>query len=289
MREFRPPVRPSLFRSVFSGVVALMLVVSAAAMLVLASSSNQVTYAIAGGTLMVDSGSHFDGARTIPLTLVHDRRVVALAGGRRTCGTVMAGYCTGRWTYPELGTVWQAGNCSSQGVLITTLDGDLPVVVTPPDPEAFVAGLDARSDLTIALPAADAAGLRIFLAAAAVFSLLMAALLVSLLLLGPGRMVYGVGEGRLEVRTLFGRRSWSLHGLRARPHVPRVTLRLAGTAAPGYYTGLYRVDGSNTRIYATDLKSGVLVEGPARVYLSPENVAGFLDALRAAGAEVQAA
>jgi hypothetical protein len=122
-----------------------------------------------------------------------------------------------------------------------------------------------------------------------VFGLIMGGMVVALMLLGPGRMAYRIGEGRLEVSTLFGGRSWPLKELRARPHRPHVTLRVAGTAAPGYYTGLFRVDGTNTRIYATDLKSGVLLEGPARVYLSPADVTAFLEALRVAGAQVEAA
>jgi hypothetical protein len=288
MREFRPPVRPSLFRTVFGVGMGLMLLVFAALMVALASGSNRITYAIAGGTLTVDSGSRFDGVRTIPLARVHERSVVSLQGARRSRGTSMAGYCTGRWSYPALGTVWQATNCSSPGVLLVTSDGDLPVVVTPPDPAAFIAALEAGQDLRIALPQTDATILRVLPVVGAVFALVMGGIVVGLMLLGPGRMAYRVGEGRLEVSTLLGRRSWPLQELRARPHSPRVTLRVAGTAAPGYYTGLFRVDGTSTRIYATDLKSGVLLEGPARVYLSPEDVPGFLDALRVAGAQVEA-
>jgi hypothetical protein len=65
-----------------------------------------------------------------------------------------------------------------------------------------------------------------------------------------------------------------------------VTLRVAGTAMPGYYTGYFRADGQSTRVYATDLKDGVLLEGPARIYLSPADPEAFLAALREEGGTV---
>jgi hypothetical protein len=123
-------------------------------------------------------------------------------------------------------------------VLLVTTDGDLPVVVSPPDPAAFLAALDAGQDFAIDLPAGDGTSIRVLPLAGA--------------------------------------------------HSPEVTLRIAGTGAPGYYTGLFRVDGVSTRVYATNVRAGVLVEGPARVYLSPEDVPGFLDAMRVAGAHLDA-
>jgi hypothetical protein len=42
-----------------------------------------------------------------------------------------------------------------------------------------------------------------------------------------------------------------------------------------------------TRVYATNLKEGVLLEGPARIFLSPADIAGFLDELGAAGVKVE--
>jgi hypothetical protein len=287
MREFRPPVRASLFRTVFGVGMGVVMLIFAGAMLLLGTGSNRIRYSLAGAVLTIDSGSRFDGARTVPLGLVHERRLVSLQGGRRTRGTAMAGYCTGRWTYPELGTVWQATSCSARGVLLVTSDGDLPIVVSPPDPAAFLAALDASQDFTIVLPAADGTLIRVLPLGGAAFGLVIGATIVALMLLGPRRMVYRVGEGRLEVSTLFGRRSWPIQQLRARRYSAKVTLRLAGTGAPGYYTGLFRADGENTRIYATNVKAGVLVEGPARVYLSPEDVPGFLDAMRTAGAQVE--
>jgi hypothetical protein len=102
-------------------------------------------------------------------------------------------------------------------------------------------------------------------------------------------MRYLVGDGRLRVNTIFSRRDWATQGMHARPHTPRVTLRVAGTAVRGYYTGWFRADGKTTRVYATDLAAGVLIDGPARVFLSPEDRAGFLAALGAEGATIDEA
>ncbi len=259
----------------------------AAVMVTLAGGSHRISYAVSGGTLTVDSGSWLDGVRTLPLSLIREHSVVSLRGGKRTRGTAMGGYCTGRWTYPELGTVWQATGCTAMGVVLVTSDGDMPVVVSPPDATPFIAALDAGQDQRIELHQPDTTMIRVLPLFGAVVAVVLGGIVVGLMLLGPGRMAYRVGEGRLEVSTLFGRRSWPLQEISARPHSPRVTLRIAGTGAPGYYTGIFRVDGTTTRVYATDLKSGVLLEGPARVYVSPENVAGFLDALRVGGARVQ--
>jgi hypothetical protein len=288
MREFRPPQRPSTFRTLFAAFVGLSLLGMVVVMFLVASGSHRITYTIADGTLTVDSGSRLDGVRVVPLGLVHERRIVTLRGARRTGGTAAPGYCTGRWSYDGIGPVWQATNCTAQGVLVTASDGDRPVLVTPPDAQAFFQALDRREDLSVALPVGDDTLLRVLPFGAAFFGLVVGGMTVAMLLLGPGRMVYRIGEGRLEVSTIFGRRSWILHGLRARPHAAGKTRRIAGTAIGGYYTGLYQVDGKRTRIYATELTSGVLVEGAdGRAFLSPEDPGAFLHALAAAGATAE--
>ena len=100
----------------------------------------------------------------------------------------------------------------------------------------------------------------------------------------PGRLRYRVVSGGLEVATLLGVKSFPTAGCTARSHRPRVGMRLWGTGAPGYYTGTYRVDGANTKLYTTSIEEGVLIEGPGvRVFVNPENEAAFLDAIRSTG------
>jgi hypothetical protein len=61
-------------------------------------------------------------------------------------------------------------------------------------------------------------------------------------------------------------------------------MRLWGTGAPGYYTGLYRMDGTNTKVYATSVDEGVLLEGDkVRVFVNPDNEAAFLEAMHTLG------
>jgi len=287
MKEFRPPVRRSTLALVFAVVIGLVTFGGAVALGLIAMGSSQVTYEIAGGTLTIDSGSLLDGKRAVPLANVTDARAVELSGGRRTRGTGAPGICTGVWWYPALGSVWQATDCSARAIAITAANEERPIVIAPPDTDGFLAAIEARRDTFVALAPGDATLLRVIPGAGAAVLVVVNVMLVALFVAGPGRIVYLVGDGTLEVRTIFSRRSWPARELSARPHAPKVALRIAGTAFPGYYTGLFRSDGATTRFYATDLSAGVLIEGPARAYLSPEDRAGFLAALRAEGARVE--
>jgi hypothetical protein len=96
-----------------------------------------------------------------------------------------------------------------------------------------------------------------------------------------------VGDGAFEVRTLFGRKRWPTKGARAKDYSPSRLWRVAGTAVPGYYTGVYRESGETTRVYATDVQRVVLFEGEQRVLVSPEDRVGFLRALEEEGVDVQ--
>ncbi|MGE5234835.1 MAG: PH domain-containing protein [Acidobacteriota bacterium] len=66
-------------------------------------------------------------------------------------------------------------------------------------------------------------------------------------------------------------------------------MRIVGSAMPGYYAGRFPIDGGVTTVYASTLKDGVLVEGGERVFVSPADGAGFVAALRDAGARLSCA
>jgi hypothetical protein len=103
-------------------------------------------------------------------------------------------------------------------------------------------------------------------------------------LVAPDRLRYRVEHGALVVSTILGARRFATSGATIRLHRPRVGLRLWGTGAPGYYTGLYRVDGENTKLFATAVDSGVLIEGDGlRLIVNPENEEGFIEAMRTVG------
>ena len=284
-REFRPPIRKSRFALIFGVVLAVITLLGGAVLGAVALGSSQVSYTIRSGTLTVDSGSFIDGKRTFAVADVTDARALTVSDGTRMRGTGAPGVCTGLWWYPSVGEVWQATNCSSRAVLLQVTGQERPILVSPPDPDAFVTELKPGTNDSIVLPPGDATVMRVVPGVGALVLVLSAVLLTMLFVVGPKRMRYVVADGELSVHTIFSRRSFDARELRARLHVPAVTLRLAGTAFPGYYTGLFRADGVTTRVYATQLKSeGVLLEGPARVFLSPEDPAALLKALGEAGA-----
>ena len=288
MREFRPPQRHGGIRTLLAGVVGVVMLVPGVLLALLAGSGFRVSYTVDAGALTVTTGDLVSGNRRVPLADVADVQDVVLEGGLRTMGTALPGYCVGRFSYSNVGTVWQATDCSRRALLLALRSQELPVLVTPPDPEAFRAMLASgagRIDLPAAVkgPVVKIVGL--------VFLLVLGSscMVIALMLLGPGRMRYRVGNGVFEVQTLFTRRSWPLADLRARRHTPHSPRRLAGSAMPGYYTGFFRLDGESARVYATDLGAGVLLEGAARVFLTPEHPDAFLTSFRAAGGTVEGA
>jgi hypothetical protein len=288
MREFRPPVRPSVVRIVLAMVIAAAALVPTGLLLRVVTGMSQVSYAIEAGALTVRSGDPTWGNRTVRLADVTDVRVTDLRGGRRTSGTALPGYCAGHFSYEGLGGVWQATNCAGRAIVVRSRDVGTPVlVITPPDLERFQAALAAGTDTIVTLPPPDKGPLTLIAWISAPVALIATLMIGSLLLFGPSRMRYLVGGGALEVRTIFGKKRIELAGVHARPHVPSRLWRIAGSAMPGYFTGLFREEGKNTRVYATDLTRTVLiVSGDARVIVSPESREAFLGALEEQGASV---
>ncbi len=287
MREFRPPAKPSFVRTVLVVLVAVAALVPTVLIVRLATGLSQASYEIGDGSLVVRSGDVTWGDRAVRLADVTETRVVLLRGGQRTGGTALSGYCAGHFRYDEIGEVWQATTCARRALVVRTRDPNTPILVlTPPEPEAFQAALAQGRAMTVTLPPPDKGPLTLVALVSVPLALGAAAMLAALVLLGPRRMRYLVGDGFLEVRTLFGRKRIALAGRHARPHAPKRIWRVAGAAMPGYYTGLYRDEGRNVRVYATDLEHGVLVEGESRVIVSPEHVEFFLAALRDEGAVV---
>jgi hypothetical protein len=286
MREFAPPVRPSVVRSAFGIVMPLVVLLPMLALYPVLFATHGVTYRISNGTLTVETADAFSGSRTVKLADVTDVRVVALGRGRRVAGTALPGYCGGRFEYPGLGAVWQATDCGSTAVVLRARSEALPIVLTPPDPATFVEDVRTGREGSVTLAPAKS-GLR-FVVLGVLGAALLATLMASALaFLGPKKMRYVVREGALEVHTLFGKKRFAVAGARARVHRPSRMWRVGGTGLPGYFTGLFREEGKNTRVYATDLGGEVvLLEGEARVIVSPIDRAGFLRALAAEGASV---
>lgn len=214
------------------------------------------------------------------ITAVED---VHLGRGRRIAGTGLPGYCVGTFSYAETGRVWQATDCSHD-VLVLRRANDNPVVLTPPDRDRFLAALESGGGYHESQPPPET-GRGWFLVKLLILLTPLLGILVPLIFfVAPGRLRYRVISGGLEVVTMLGTKRFATAGCTARPHRPKVGLRLWGTGAPGYYTGTYRVDGANTKIYTTSIKEGVLIEGPGvRVFINPENEPAFLEAIHTFG------
>jgi hypothetical protein len=271
---------------VLAVVLPLFVAVPMAGLLALASGMSQASYRIADGALVLQSGDLFSGTRSVQLRDVTDARVVGLHGGRRTAGTALPGFCAGRFKYPDLGPVWQVTNCGGRGVLVEVRGEERPIVISPPDPDAFLAHLHEGTPTVVTLPPPDNGPIRALVFGLGSVGIVTVLMVSALMFLGPSRMRYLVGDGALEVRTLFGKKRWPTAGARAKGHTPAKLWRIGGSAAPGYYTGLFRESGETTRVYATDLSRVVLFEGPARVILSPEDRVGMLRALEEEGVAV---
>jgi hypothetical protein len=287
MREFSPPVTPSVLRPLLAVLVLLVGIVPLFFLVRLGFGIAPPSYTIADGTLSVRSGDPFSGEVAVRVVDVTTARVVALRGARRTAGTALPGLCSGRFAYPDLGDVWQVTDCGPRGLLIEARGQQRPIVISPPDPEAFAQSLRANTPSAITLPPPDTTALRVLALVVGPLGLANVVWVSALLLFGPQRMRYRVGDGALEVRTLFGRKRWRIAGARVRGYTPARLWRVMGVAAPGYYTGRFRESGESTRVYATDVKRLVLVEGEERVMVSPEDPVGFLRALEEQGATVE--
>ena len=287
MVELHPPVRSRGLRVLLAVLLPLVVIVPMVGLAAVTLGLSQASYTLAGGALIIDGGDVLSGARTLRLTDLGEARLVALRGGRRTAGTALPGLCTGRFSYPEHGAVWQVTDCGSRGVLLRSPSEPVPIVVSPPDPEAFLALLHSGAEARIVLPPPDKGPLRLLGLIVAPLSIVTVLAVSALLLLGPGRMRYRVGAGFFEVQTLLGKMRWPTAGATAKAHTPSGLLRVAGTGAPGYFTGRFREGGKWARVYATELGRVVLFEsGDARVIVSPEDRVELLRALEEEGVSI---
>lgn len=284
--DFTPPVRRRTVRAVLAVVVLALGLVPLVFLGATFWRMSPPAYQVADGLVTIHSGDPFAGSKVVRLADISDAGIVALNGGSRVAGTALPGLCAGRFRYADLGTVWQATACTRRGLVIRARSERMPIVISPPDADAFLRSLQTGESLAVRLSPPDVGGLRTLMLVVGLVTFLALGPLALLLILGPSRMRYRIGDGHLEVRTVFTSNRWPLAGLRARSYKPTGVRRVIGTAAPGYYTGRYREDGKSTRIYATQLHDVVLIEGPARLLVSPADRDGFLQALAHHGAQV---
>jgi hypothetical protein len=245
-----------------------------------------LAYRVGPDALVVDAHlGVIDQGRTIPRGDISDAHAARVTSARRTMGTGLPGYCQGRWDLGGIGTAWIATDCRPDVVVVETKDGT--VVVSPPDRDAFLAVL------------ADPAGVGGFpvparprdhsLEACAVFLAAGLSSLVGAFGRMYRRLKYKVVGDVLRVPRHFGELEVPLRGTRVHRGSLTGALRIGGSALPGYYLGAFRMRGQGLHVAATRRTGGFIVEGPRRVYVTPEDSAGFLAAVARAGAIVEPA
>ncbi len=228
----------------------------------------------------------FDLGRVVPRGGVRDARAVALGSGHRIAGTGRGDLCQGRWRFAELGEVWIATGCTRDAVLLDTEGGR--VVIAPEDRDAFLRDLAGGATGTYEAPRGPSVGS----GAIGLVALLPVLIAVPLLLLfvrvWTRSMTYRIDGGTLVVPAHLGPVRVALRGARIRRVRPSRFWRVAGSGLPGFYLGLFRLDGVNVHAAATRHEEGLVVEGGKRpVFVTPADAEAFLAKARSEGAGVE--
>ncbi len=287
-REFAPAVakRPTIrLVTLVGGLFALPLLYAAVAILF---APRQLRYDVDSAYITIFTTGGFTGdQKRIAMGRVDDIEPAWLRGGQMQYGNKKGGYCVGFFRYHSLGEVWQATDCSDNGVVIRAGGEIHPVVITPADPEGFIAAAKEGRAATFLAPNKPSGIAWGTLAVMCACLWPVAGVLWVLLFFAPSRLSYRVAGGALEVRTMASRQSFPLAGLKARVHQPLQGGRLSGVGVPGYYAGVFDLDQAATAVYGTSRDRGVLLEADTRILVTPRDETGFLAAVGAAGATVK--
>jgi hypothetical protein len=253
------------------------------------TAPHQIVYEVTSDRIVVHAGTSMtEQNKEIPLSRIEEAAPAWLRGGSLDFGTEKQGYCVGFYEYPNYHKVWQATDCSEEGVIIRAGGEVMPIVIAPGNRDAFLAAVQGRMAMTFPT-AVKPTGLHWpALIALAVVAWGAAGALGALLFLGPARMRYRIRDGQLEVTTLVGRRVFPLGGVTVRQHAPLTGEKLSGVNLPGYAAGVMEFDRAPTSVFATVLETGVLLEGDERVFVSPADPAGLIAAAIAAGGRAPA-
>lgn len=215
--------------------------------------------------------------------------VVRLEGSPlRVGGTALPNFCAGRWRLPDGRSASLATTCRPE-VVVMTFGGET-VVISPARPAELVAALQSegsRLQDEPTIPAAGAGPMLLVLVPVLVVAAGLPAFLGYWLPRKVRSLAYEIEGGRLTVPAHFKPVVVSLAGVQARRVPLTGAFRMAGTGLPGVLQlGRYRGAGRWLHCAATNLTRGWLIESEPPVYVTPEDDAGFAEALRDAGARV---
>lgn len=281
-RVFRPASDSIRARTWLLGSLAVLtalLLASAASLL----RPRHIEYVIRDETLHIVVGEESVNTTSIRLPRIDAVSKVIIRNGTMRFGTGKPGYCVGFWEYPRLGEVWQATTCGETGVLIHATGQASPVLLTPADPDGFIAALQQLRD-GVFPPESHRDGALATAVIHVILFLVLGGALVVAFFVAPRRLGYSVATGTVSIQTLFHRREIELAGARVRPHRPLEGARTSGVPLPGHVVGSYLLDHQPTWVYASRIGPGALIEADGRFFINPDDVDGFLAACEAEGA-----
>lgn len=249
--------------------------------------SQKIEYSIGDGRIQVraESGVFSDSIEMAVSDLAEVRPVI-LSGGSRSWGVGMPGFCVGRFYYEGLGNVWQATNCQDAVLALIFPKKEQTILISPEDQGRLRQVLQLHQAGRFRPAPVSPGGLWIVAQYVVLALPALFLALAGILILGPRRLGYRLSSGQLEVQLALYRRHFPLYDLTVRRQAPEVGLRILGTGVPGYYTGLFRVQGEKTRVFASSFTEGLLLEGRERIFLNPADPQAFLERLTDLGVPV---
>lgn len=246
-------------------------------------SDGDVRFTVTNTELVVDvDPGILASQRRVPLSSIEGVELASAPLGVRTRGTGKPGHCSGWFRRGELGHVWEASACTEETVIVR-VPGET-WTLGPADREGFVAALKDGTPGVFDLPVPRKVSgwwraLQVLMVALLALPFLMlAAILI------PVR--FAASQGTLYVRSPFGTRRFEVAGAAAtRVDDYKIGLRLFGMGYPGAWFGLFRVDGETTHLWVSQRRGpAILIDGPKRVIVNPEDPEALLSDLLVAGA-----
>jgi hypothetical protein len=282
---FRPPEHRKglrLFLGVLLSVFAIGGAAFGAAVIWLPRSLN---YEVAKGHVVITNGLDIRPSRwEYPLGSITSATAVHLKPGKRVNGTSLPGYCSGHFRFPDIGDCTLATTCSPDAVVLHVGEGVLPIVITPSQQEAFLEALTGDGQYSETVLFDDDSGVWLGLKAMTGLGVAVTLFIPLIFFLSPSRLRYRVTPGHVEIDLTFSSKRFSVSNCIARLYDPETSSKVMGSSLPGYHSGRFSLDGMATRVYATRMNDGILIESPdLRLFLNPEDPHAFLEALRALG------
>ncbi len=282
---FRPPKHRKGLRLVLGVIFSALGIGGAAFGAAVVWMPRSLIYEVTADQVVITSGLKIHPTRRdIPLASITSATAIQLKKGKRINGTSLPGFCAGHYRFPDLGDCTLVSTCARDAVILRTGDGERPVVITPGQREAFLRSLTGNGMYNEKALFDDAGsawlGIKVVTSVAAAATLFIPLIFF----ISPLRLRYHVTPGHIEVNLTFSSKRFSVSNCIARPYSPETSSKVIGSSLPGYHSGRFSLDGMATRVYATRLTDGILIESPdLRLFLSPEDPHAFLEALRALG------